>query len=124
MAAFEFRLEPLLELRRRVEDQKRLAYVTKRRELNEIDRELQSFTGALTPHARPLHEVVLYERAVGARIARRESVRMQLTAAEAELTIAGRDRRVIEKLRERRLTAFERERARRDELEIQEANAR
>jgi flagellar export protein FliJ len=44
--------------------------------------------------------------------------------AAAELREANRERRLIEKLRERRLHEFEREEARRDELELDEANAR
>jgi flagellar biosynthesis chaperone FliJ len=47
-----------------------------------------------------------------------------LDRAAQELRNANRERRVVEKLKARRLREFERAEARREELELQETNAR
>jgi flagellar biosynthesis chaperone FliJ len=53
-----------------------------------------------------------------------EELNLACKRARDDLVAASRERRVVEKLKERRLRAFLAEEARRDELELDEANAR
>jgi flagellar FliJ protein len=140
MARFVFPLQPLLDERRRKEDQKQLAFVRVKAARDERSRELDRLAGALRARGRALHEcamtgstvnLLLYdanlrylERALQSHERSSAESSAAFDRAAAELLDANRERRLIEKLKDRRLQAFEREEARRDELELDEANAR
>ncbi|MGC9991180.1 MAG: flagellar export protein FliJ [Candidatus Cybelea sp.] len=140
MARFVFPLQPLLDERRRKEKEKQLAFVRVKAACEERSRELDRLAGALRARGRALHEwamtgstaiLRLYDahlRYLARAIESGERCNVESAAAfdraAADLLDANRERRLIEKLKERRLREFEREEARRDELELDEANAR
>lgn len=137
---FRFSLEPLLESRRVNEASKRRSFAqacaTRRETVAALER-LASFASA---GARQLQRAALGGQTALARIyddrlreirsaaVREEARAIAATAvcerAGAELARAHRERQTLERLRERRLRAFNAERARREELELDEANAR
>jgi flagellar export protein FliJ len=130
----------LLDERRRKEEEKQLAFVRVKAARDEHSRELDRLAGALRLRGRALHQCamtgstanlrlydasLLYlERALQSHERRSAESAPALDQAAAELLDANRERRLIEKLKERRLQEFEHEEARRDELELDEANAR
>lgn len=124
---FHFGLQPLLDLRKRIEETKQQAFAARRRELDERLREMERLNAAFAPAARGLGSPLLLSylddaiRAQRSRIAKLES---PLEVAREELIAASRERRVIEKLLERRRGEFEAKRAREDEQELEEANRR
>jgi flagellar protein FliJ len=139
-ATFEFSLEPLLRQRKHVEEEKqrtladcrsaleqcalemrRLAMV-RRRSVTELTEAAKSRpTGELRlrdGHLRRLDALCDVERR------RRADLEAACELARNEVIGARRERRVIEILKERRRAAFEVALARREELEIEEGNAR
>jgi flagellar protein FliJ len=140
MAPFVFPLQPLLDQRRRKEEEKQLAFARVKEARDANFRERERLAGAQRVCGRALHECAmtgsaadlrLYEthlrflqRSVQAHERSSEESAPALARATAELLAANRDRRLIEMLKERRLQEFAREEARRDELELDEANAR
>jgi flagellar FliJ protein len=137
---FEFRLEPLLDWRKRVEAEKQRDFAACRRALEDCTQEIARLDDArrrcgtmLAANAgvRPASELRLRDahlRVLEAAIAHERRTRAELEAAcrraHDELVAASRERRVIEKLKERRRQSFDAEEARREELAIDEANAR
>jgi flagellar FliJ protein len=140
MARFVFSLQPLLDERRRKEEEKHLAFIRVKTARDERSRELDRLGCALRARGRALHECVMsgsaanlrlydahlrfLERAIDSGERCHEESALAFDRAAAELLEANRDRRLIEKLKERRLHEFDREEARRDELELDEANFR
>jgi flagellar FliJ protein len=139
MGRFVFPLQALLDERRRKEEEKQLAFVRVKAARDERSRELDRLAAALHVRGRALHQCVMTGSAANLRlydahlryleraIDSGERCHVDSTGAfdraAAELLEANRERRLIEKLKERRLHEFEREEARRDELELDEANA-
>lgn len=137
---FVFRLQPLLDERKRIEQAKQHAFRLAAQTLEKNSRELERLARALraggaalhqcavkgsTPHLRAYDGYLRYlERIVKSYQARNAESALALDRAAQELRHANRERRLVEKLKERRLQEFEQEEARRDELELQEANAR
>jgi flagellar FliJ protein len=140
MARFVFPLQPLLDERRRKEEEKQLAFLRVKAARDERSRELDRLAGVVRARGRALHECAMTGSAANLRLydANLRYLECALQSHEkggaetaaafdraaAELLDANRERRLIEKLKERRLQAFEREEARRDEVELDEANAR
>jgi flagellar protein FliJ len=139
-AKFEFSLQPLLDRRKRIEEARQRDFVRSRRALADCAEELEALIEVRrrsarelsdAAHASPATELALRDRhlvAVEASIAAQRRRRAELeTACERardELIAASRERRVIEKLEARRRAAFDTERMRREELELDEGNAR
>lgn len=139
-AKFEFRLEPLLEHRRSIEEKKRQDYAVCRRAVDESKGEIDALADAHLWSMRQLVGAAYTQSAADLRLRdaylrslqnamnrewlRREKLNLALNLARSDLVAASRERRVVEKLKERRLRAFAAEEARRDELEFDEANAR
>jgi|HubBroStandDraft_6_1064221.scaffolds.fasta_scaffold89576_4 flagellar FliJ protein len=139
MARFVFPLQPLLEARLRKEEEKQRAFASAKAARNENERDLGRLAGALRVGGRALHECAMTGSTASLRlydahlhylegaVQSREKISAEsapaFDRAASELYAANRERRVIEKLKERRLQEFEREEARRDELELDEANA-
>ncbi len=137
---FVFRLRPLLDERKRIEETKRRAFARAAQAFEESSRELDRLTHALQAAERALHESALtgrvanlsvydahlryLERIIDSHEAGNAVSASAVEHAAAELQSAHRDRRLVEKLKERRLQEYEREEARHDELELQETNAR
>jgi flagellar protein FliJ len=140
MARFVFPLQPLLDERRRKEEAKQLAFARVKRARDERSREVDQLAGALRSRGHALYRCAMTGSTANLRLydanlrylegALQSHARCSAQSAAAfdraavELLEANRDRRLIEKLRERRLQEFEREQARRDELELDEANSR
>jgi flagellar FliJ protein len=139
-AKFRFNLQPLLDWRVRAEDEQQRVFAASRRAVDESVRELERLAQAQQLCARELVTAARWERAaslglrdaycralqsaIGCERARNSELRAALDCARDALVAASRERRVIDKLKTRRLRAFQAEEARRDELELDEANAR
>lgn len=137
---FEFRLQPLLDRRQRLEEEKQRRFAACRRAADECAGELERLGHAwqqglrqLVESARlgPAADLRLRDGHLGALEAalvderlRRSDLEAACERAREELIFANRSRRVIQKLKERRARAFEAEETRREELELDEANAR
>jgi flagellar FliJ protein len=139
-AKFEFRLEPLLEHRKSMEEKKRRDYAACRRAEDESKGEIGALADAHLRSMKRLGGAAFTQSAADLRLRdaylrslqnamnrewlRCEELDFACERARDDLVAASRERRVVEKLKERRLRAFLTEEARRDELELDEANAR
>jgi flagellar protein FliJ len=124
-AKFHFGLQPLLDLRKRIEEAKQEAFATKRREVDRHSHEVERLSAALACAAKGSRSPALpayLDAAIGAQRRRVGELEAALEVARQELIGASRERRVIEKLCERRRREFEELRARREERELEEAN--
>jgi len=127
MPPFHFHLQPLLDRRRQVENGKRLRCAVARRDRDEAVRACEHLVSALARHAVRRGDagtLAVLDAGIEARQRRARNAEAALEAAHEELIAAGRERRALEKVCERRRRAYEEEEARRDEHEIDEANAR
>jgi flagellar protein FliJ len=137
---FRFFLQPMLDRCARVEEEKkqvlgqrRLDYERAARELGYLSDTLRSCAAELRECVRTLSTADLRAhdshlqflgRAVGTQarlLAERHSA---LERASQELTNASKERKVLEKLKERRRRAFDAREFRLEELELDDANAR
>jgi flagellar FliJ protein len=139
-AKFEFRLQPLLDWRKRVEQEKQRDFAAIGRIVEDCTLELERLadvrrqcTKQLGESARTRSPADLrlfdahlrsLEAAMSAQRQRRYELEADWRRLRDELILANRERRVIEKLKERRRRAFEAEEARREEIELDETNAR
>ena len=126
-ARFRFALQPLLDRRTRVEREKRHRLMLLRREWQDAVRDGERLAAAFGERAVRTSDagsLALFDDAIAARRLRTARAQSALQAARRDMIAARRDRRVIERLREVRARAFEEEEARREERELQEANAR
>jgi flagellar biosynthesis chaperone FliJ len=126
-ARFHFALAPLLDLRIRVEEEKRRALELARWQRDAALRDRKLLADALTLRVLKREDagsLAVFDGALAARLRHAESAERDIHAARNDLCAARRDRRAIERLYERRRRAFEREEQRREELEIDETNAR
>ncbi|HYL27834.1 MAG TPA: flagellar export protein FliJ [Candidatus Nitrosotalea sp.] len=137
---FEFRPEPLLERRRRAEAESQRDFAIRQRAVRESTQEIERLvearrrcasalvTEASSRAARDLRlrdgYLAMLEAAIAQERRARATLEAALTTARTKLIAASRERRVLEKLKERRRAAFEAEEARREELAIDEGNAR
>jgi flagellar export protein FliJ len=119
-------LQPLLDLRERIEEQKRQAYAAQQHERDETLQQVDRLTLELHAAAtggRGVAELAQIDAAIGARRRYAATVHETLGRARDELIAASRDRRVLAKLRERRRREHDIEDARREEIEQDERNA-
>jgi flagellar FliJ protein len=124
-ARFHFGLQPLLDRRKRIEETKQQAYAARRRELDKHADQMERLNAALASAATgsgPAAPLAYLDGAIRAQRRRIAELEAPLEDARQELIAASRDRRVIEKLLERRRRAFEALRARREERELDDAN--
>lgn len=112
---FRFSLQPLLERNRRIEEDRRHAFAAAQRTLDDAREELQTLIHAVATHP-------YLDAAVAAQLCRIADLQAARESARQDFVAAARDRRVVEKLRERRLRAFESAAARSEELELDESN--
>jgi flagellar export protein FliJ len=128
-AKFRFALAPLLERRTLVEQESRHRCAVRQHEHRGLLEEVNRLTGALractTPSSNPRAALCSsLDAAIEAQRHRISDARALLEGARNDAIAARRDLRAIEALRERRRRAFEQEEARREEVELDEANAR
>jgi flagellar biosynthesis chaperone FliJ len=115
--AFRFSLQPLLDRRAEIENEYRRQVAAARGALDEARGALERLMAAVA--AKPY-----LDAAIAAQLRRIAELQGGLERKRRDLVAAARERKVIEKLRERRRRAFEAEEARREELELDETNAR
>jgi len=128
-AKFRFALAPLLERRTLVEQESRHRCALRQQEHRGLLEEMKRLMGALractTPSSNPRAAYCSnLDAAIEAQRHRISDARASLEDARNDAISARRDLRAIEALRERRRRAFEQEEARREELELDETNAR
>lgn len=124
---FEFRLQPLLDFRARIEEEKRFVYAD---QLSERDETLQhadrlhQMLRAAVMSGRSIVELTLLDAAIGARRRYAAAMHEALQRARDDLIAASRDREVLEKLRERRRREHDAQESRREEIDLDEWNAK
>ncbi|MHB8147226.1 MAG: flagellar export protein FliJ [Vulcanimicrobiaceae bacterium] len=137
---FRFPLQPLLEHRGRIEDQKQqavalrqIAHDEARRDLDRLDREFRESSSRLrTEHKRyDLEELRLHyahiqflDRAIVAQIRVVAERRTELDRSREELLAASKERKIVEKLKERRRATYVGEEVRMEQNELDDGNAR
>ncbi|HEY6449156.1 MAG TPA: flagellar export protein FliJ [Candidatus Cybelea sp.] len=137
---FEFRLQPLLDRRKIVEEEKQGNFAACRRSVDDCARELARLGDTRRHFLKQLVETALrcptadillrhahlrcVEVAIDDARHRHLEAEANLEGARQELISASRERRLLEKLKEHRRWAFEADQARREERELDESNAR
>ena len=139
MKRFQFRLQPLLKLRKMQEDQKRRIVGMLLAEINEQQQQALEMAGAVEEQGRLLKKqraegsvdlewfasyrsyVMHMQRAINERIEKVTQIQKQLVGARRELAEAAKQTRILDKLKEKRKTRYDRELAKseiRDQDEI------
>jgi flagellar FliJ protein len=123
---FKFRLQPLLDLRARIEERNRQAYAAQLHERDEALQQAHRLNREL--HAAAIGgcsvaECGRIDAAISARRRYAAAMHGALARARDDLMAASRDRRVLEKLRERQQRRHDNEEGRREEIEQDECNA-
>ncbi|HUA07831.1 MAG TPA: flagellar export protein FliJ [Candidatus Acidoferrales bacterium] len=140
MKRFAFALQPVLEHRKRKEDEKQLVVAVRKRALDEAERELarlneefRSNTAMLRRRHKELDvremqsfyaHLQFLDRCIVAQIRIVAERRVALDRARADLLAASREKKVVEKLKERRREAFVLEEQRIEQKELDDGNAR
>lgn len=137
---FKFPLQPVLDQRERVEEQKQQVVAQRRRSLDDAEAELASLNDQFRENSDALRSshrgfdaeelrmhyahLSYLDRVILAQIRVVAERRVMLDRARADLLGASRDRQVVEKLKERRHEAFVIEEMRVEQNELDDANAR
>lgn len=140
MARFQFRLAPVLRYRERIEEEKKQLLAAAQRTLAEAEARRQSLRVRREALAR---ELVSRHRKLDAETLRLTYAHLdflarEITAADWEvsncskavdaardvLVRATKDRKILDRLRDRKKTAFEREEARLENHQLDDANSR
>ncbi len=140
MKKFSFALQPVLDHRKRIEDEKQLVVATRKRALDEAEAELKRLNDEFRRHAallrdghkkletRELQSIYAHlqflDRCIVAQIKIVAERRVALDRARNELLEASKEKKVVEKLKERRREAFVIEEQRVEQKEIDDGNAR
>jgi flagellar FliJ protein len=137
---FVFPLEPVLEHRKRIEDEKqqtlalrRKAHDDAKRELERLDGEFRTCATRLREHHRELASddlrlhyahLQFLDRAIEAQRRLVADRYAAMERARQDLVTASKDRKVVDKLKERRRIAFVAEELRVEQIELDDGNAR
>jgi flagellar export protein FliJ len=140
MARFVFRLEPLLDARKRVAEEKRRILMASRSSLERCLGERRRFlaardTGIATLFAavrtQPVRDLRALDRYLRYLCSAERTTRSQeadlaksFERARDECIVADRERRVVEMIKARERRLFDAQEARREERELDDANAR
>jgi flagellar protein FliJ len=137
---FAFALQPVLDHRKRIEDEKQLVVAQRQRALDEAERELARLNDEFRRHAATLRDkhkelevrelqsiyahLQFLDRCTVAQIRIVAERRVALDRARTELLEASKEKKVVEKLKERRREAFVLEEQRVEQKELDDSNAR
>jgi flagellar protein FliJ len=137
---FTFALQPVLDHRKRIEDEKQLVVAQRKRALDEAERELARLNDEFRRHAAMLRDkhkelevrelqsiyahLQFLDRCTVAQIRIVAERRVALDRARTELLEASKEKKVVEKLKERRREAFVFEEQRVEQKELDDSNAR
>ena len=140
MKKFVFTLQPVLDQRQRVEDEKQQIVAQRKRSLDEAEGELKRLNAEfrqsserlrsahreLTDEELRLHYAHLsfLDRTIVAQIQVVAERRVALDRARADLLAASKERKVVEKLKDRRREAYVAEAARIEQNALDDNNAR
>lgn len=140
MKKFSFSLQPVLEHRKRIEDEKQLVVATRKRALDEAERELERLNDEFRRHSAMLRDshkgldtrelqsiyahLQFLDRCIVAQIRIVAERRVALDRARTELLAASKEKKVVEKLKDRRREAFVLEEQRVEQKELDDGNAR
>ena len=140
MKRFSFPLQPVLDHRKRIEDEKQLVVAQRKRALDEAERELTRLNDEFRLHAAMLRDkhkkletrelqsiyahLQFLDRCIVAQIRIVAERRVALDRARAELLEASKEKKVVEKLKERRRETFVLEEQRVEQKELDDGNAR
>lgn len=140
MKRFTFALQPVLDHRKRIEDEKQLVVAVRKRALDEAERELARLNDEFRKHSTMLREghkkletrdlqciyahLQFIDRCIVAQIRIVAERRVALDRARNELLEASKEKKVVEKLKERRRQTYVLEEQRVDQKELDDSNAR
>ena len=140
MKKFKFALQPVLDHRKRTEDEKQLVVATRKRALDQAEAELARLNEEFRLHAQRLRDehgkldtselqaiyahLQFIDRCTVAQHKVVVERRLALDRARAELLAASKEKKVVEKLKERRKESFELEEQRVEQKELDDGNAR
>jgi flagellar protein FliJ len=140
MKRFHFVLQPVLDQRQRIEDEKQMVAAQKKRAVDEAEKELRRLNEEFRVNADILRinhakldseelrltyaHLQFLDRSIVAQIKVVAERRVAFEKARAELLVASKDRKAVEKLKERRREAHDTEAARVEQNEIDDGNAR
>ncbi len=140
MKRFAFALQPVLDHRKRIEDEKQLVVAVRKRALDDAERELARLNEEFRKHSTMLREghkqfetrelqciyahLQFLDRCVVAQIRIVAERRVALDRARNELLEASKEKKVVEKLKERRREAHTLEEQRVEQKDLDDGNAR
>lgn len=140
MSRFRFRLQPVLDVRARLQDERQRELALAQRDTNDAEAALADLEdardaqrAALTREHRSIDgdalratyaHLAYLDRAIDDQLARVAACRAEVEQAQARLLAANTDRKVLETLRDRRYEAFNAQAALAEQLEVDDQNAR
>ena len=140
MKRFNFRLQPVLDHRKRIEDQKQLVVAARARALDEAERELARLNEEFRKHSMMLRDghkkletrelqciyahLQFLDRCIVAQIRIVAERRVALDRARTDLLEASKEKKIVEKLKERRREGYVLEEQRMEQKELDDGNAR
>ena len=140
MKKFLFQLQPVLEHRERIEDEKQQAMAVRQLALDESERELRRLNDEFRAHSNELRarhkeltagelqthyaHLQFIDRCIVAQITVVAERRVAVDRARIDLLAASKDRKVVEKLKDRRRETHNVEELRVEQNELDDANAR
>jgi flagellar FliJ protein len=137
---FRFALQPVLDHRQRIEDEKQQVLALKRRAYEEAKGVLEALNDEFRAHTLALREghrkfaaedlrmhyahLQYLDRAIDAQIRFVAERQAEMERARRDVVAASKDRKVVDKLKERRRTAHVAEELRVEQIELDDGNAR
>lgn len=140
MKKFAFALQPVLEHRERIEDEKQQVLAVRQLALDEAERELKRLNDEFRANSEELRgrhkdldadalrlyyaHLQFIDRCIVAQIRVVAERRVELDRARTDLLAASKDRKVVEKLKDRRRESHALEEMRHEQSELDDTNAR
>lgn len=137
---FNFALQPVLDYRKRIEDQKQQTLAVRQRAWDEARRELDRLNDDFRSNSRELRDrhrgfdveelrlryahLQFLDRTIDAQIKVLAERQVALDRARKDLIAASKNRKVVDKLKERRRSAYTAEELRVEQIELDDGNAR